>query len=264
MRASSTIAMAAATALAIACAATPAATLAAAPRDVLPNLVELPPTDLAVAVIEQPDGSSRYELRFTSIAGNSGAGALEVRSTRRSSLAPWTSVQAVALAGGGARTAPLPITIGYDDDPGHGHFHIARFERYELTSAQGVIARDSKAGYCLGDRTLLGTKPAKQRFATACRGRQPGALSLAQGISPGWADPYAADLPGQAFDLTGLPDGTYTLVNRVNDQRLYLESSYADNVAATVFRLSRPDGAAAAPHVEQVTTCLAERCSQRG
>lgn len=263
-------AAAAAVAGAAAVATATAGSVAPAARDLLPNLLELPPTDLAVWPAR--DGSARWELRFTSIAGNNGEGPLVVRSTRPSATAAWRSVQVISLAGGGTREVALPVRIAYEPRPGHGHFHIARFERYELVAGVGgagaggagerILARDSKAGYCLGDRALLGTQPARQRYTGTCRRGQSAARTLEQGISPGWADPYPADLPGQAFLLSGLAAGEYTLVNRVNDQGLYREASTADNAAAAVFRLSWPDGGSAKPVVEVLRTCLADRCGR--
>jgi hypothetical protein len=32
-----------------------------------------------------------------------------------------------------------------------------------------------------------------------------------QGVSPGWADVYVASLPCQWIDITGVPNGVYTL-----------------------------------------------------
>ena len=230
--------------------------------DLLPNLVELPPSELAV--VAGPAGArpaARWEVTFTSTAGNAGQGALVVRSTRGSAAAAWRSVQVIEQAGGGTRTLPLPVTVRWEARAGHEHFHIARFERYELVGPAGVIAFDSKAGYCLGDRWPLGTAGApKPRFVTFCGRGAPGLRTLLQGISRGWSDPYRADLPGQSFPIGSLPAGDYTIVNRVNDQGLYRELTIGDNVAATVFRLAWPDGAAGRPVVQQLRTCLAERC----
>ena len=247
---------------AAAAAAALAAALPAAGADLLPNLVELPPKDLAV--VAGPAGASpaaRWTVAFTSTAGNSGPGALVVRSTRASTSAPWRSVQVIDQAGGGTRSAPLAVQLHWEARKGHEHFHIARFERYELVGSAGVIAYDTKAGYCLGDRWQLGTAdPPAQRFVSFCGRANPRLRTLTQGISRGWSDPYLADLPGQSFPIGTLPAGEYTIVNRVNDQGLYRELTLGDNVAATVFRLSWPDGPGGTPAIEQLRTCLAERC----
>ena len=233
---------------------------AAAPRDLLPNLVELPPSDVQVATVTT-NGAARYELRFTSTAGNNGAGPLLLLASRTGPKARFTAAQLIVLANGATRRLPLSVSIGYIAAPSHNHFHLAGFERYELREPSiGLIARDSKAGYCLGDRAPLGTPAGPARFTDTCGRAAPGTLHLGEGISVGWADPYLASFPGQQFDLTDLPAGTYTLVNRVNDERVFRELSYADNVAATKLRLAWPDGPAGAPRVTVLATCLAERC----
>ena len=124
----------------------------------------------------------------------------------------------------------------------------------------GLLARDTKAGYCLGDRTKLGTPAGAAVYTSQCGRGNPNLLKLIEGVSVGWADPYAIGLPGQSFTLTGLPAGTYTLVNRVNDETLYLESRYSNNVGSAQITLAWPDGTGGKPTVTVVKTCLAERC----
>src|SRR5439155_20379860 len=84
----------------------------AAPREALPNLVELPPASLEV---HTADG--RDLLRFTSTVENHGTGALVVVSTRPEADAPFESVQVV-----GARRLPLRVTLAYRRSGGHDHF----------------------------------------------------------------------------------------------------------------------------------------------
>lgn len=224
----------------------------------LPNLVELPPTDIHVT--PSADGRS-YDLRFTSTAGNTGSGPLVVSASRVSPTKPFRIVQLIAIGDGTNTVHPVATSMRFQSAIGHDHFHLARFERYELLDSNGnVLVRDSKAGYCLGDRVKLGTPAGPARFDTNCGLGKPLLLSLREGISTGWADPYEADLPGQSFTLTGLAAGTYTLVNRVNDRRAYVESNYGDDVAAATLKLAWPDGAAGAPTVTVVGTCLAVRC----
>ena len=234
----------------------PGVAFAGSGRDVLPNLVEVPPTDIHVA--RTTDG---WVLRFTSTAGNSGPGPLVVVATRANDRAAFDIVQRISLAGGGYRTLPVAASLRFAAVRGHDHFHLAGFERYELRDSTGrVLLRDAKIGYCLGDRAKLGTPAGPPAFDGNCGFDQPHLLALREGITPGWSDPYLSPLPGQSFPLNGLAAGTYTLVNRVNDRHLYLESSYADDVAAAKILLTWPHGATASPTVRVLATCLAERC----
>ncbi len=206
-------------------------------------------------------GETRYELRFTSTAANLGAGPLVVRLVRQSSAAPFAAAQVVSRSDGSTRSYPITASVRYFSRLDHDHFHLAGFERYELrNAANGAVARDTKAGFCLGDRAPVGTAHGPARFTGPCGRGKREALSLTVGISVGWADPYSADLDGQELDLTGLPAGTYTLLNRVNGDGTLHESSYDDNVAASRIRLAWPNGRSAPPVVTPLAFCRAERC----
>lgn len=245
-------------AIALLLAAAPA--LGGAPRELLPNLVELPPSQLRVVAVAA-GGTKRYELRFTSTTANTGPGPLVVRIVRPSTEAPFATSQIVSRSDGSTRSYPVAAEIRYFTFPGHNHFHVAHFQTYELRdAAYGLVATDSKLGFCLGDRAPVGTAHGPPRFTGPCgRGRR-NLLRLTVGISVGWADPYAADLRGQEFDVTGLPAGTYTLVNFANVHGTFHESSYADNTAAARFRLAWPKGRSAAPAVTELAACRAARC----
>lgn len=234
--------------------------LAGSARELLPNLVELPPSQLRVVAVAA-GSTKRYELRFTSTTANMGSGPLVVRLARPSTAAPFATTQIVSRSDGSTRSYPVAAKIRYFTFPGHNHFHVAHFQTYELRdAAYGLVATDSKLGFCLGDRAPVGTAHGPSRFTGPCgRGRR-NLLRLTVGISVGWADPYASDLRGQEFDVTGLPAGTYTLVNFANVDGTFHESSYGDNVAAARFRLAWPKGRAAAPVVTALASCRAERC----
>ena len=221
----------------------------ASPREPLPNLVELPPSSLEVQT-----AGGRDVLRFTSIVENLGAGPLAVVSTRANAGAPFASVQVL-----GSRHAALHVALVYRRSGGHDHFHLVGFQRYELRDALGqVVARDHKVGYCLGDRRPVGGE--RPRFTGNCGRGSPQALRIAQGLSPGFADPYASDLGGQTFDVTSLPAGDYELSNAVNPEHAFLESAYGDDAASVRFVLARPPAPAGIAFVQVLETCRAVRC----
>jgi hypothetical protein len=228
-----------------------------APRERLPNLVELPPATLEVT---QTDG--RTILRFTSTVANLGAGALTIVSRRRTAMEPFTSVQQIRGRGESTQLVPLPVQIEYRRSSGHEHFHLLAFERYELRSTRGrVLLRDHKAGYCLEDRFKLVTRAAPPRWTGSCGRGRPGALAVAQGISPGYADPYDATLDGQSLEITGLAPGVYVLVNVVNPSRTLRESSYGDDAASVRFVLAKPPAPAGIAFVRVLATCRSDSCS---
>jgi lysyl oxidase len=225
--------------------------LVAAPvaREPLPNLVELPPSSLEVQAV-----GDRDLLRFTSTVANLGAGSLVVVSTRATPDAQFASVQVL-----GRQRVPVPVVLRYRRSGGHDHFHLAGFQRYELRDAGGrLVAHDHKLGYCLGDRRSVGGE--RPRFTGNCGRGAPRALEIEQGLSPGFADPYASDLGGQALDVSGLPAGEYVLVNVANPERALRESAYGDDAASVRFLLARPPAPAGIAFVQVLATCRSVQC----
>jgi hypothetical protein len=53
------------------------------------------------------------------------------------------------------------------------------------------------------------------------------------GIDVGWADKYDETDPGQAIDLTNVPDGTYWLRSMVDPERLLAQSNQANDITDT-------------------------------
>src|SRR3990170_6082870 len=92
--------------------------LAGSPRELLPNLVEPPPTQLRVQAVVVA-GETRYELRFTSTAANMGAGPLVVRLVRPSSAAPFAAAQVVSLSNGSNPPHSIPGSVSGFFPPGH-------------------------------------------------------------------------------------------------------------------------------------------------
>ena len=237
------------------------ATAAPPHRELLPNLVELPP-----AYVHVQTTHGRHLLRFASTAANAGSGPVVVSSGRSSPAAPFTSVQLMSAAGGGTRAYPLAVTLRYTRGGGHDHFHLLGFETYELRDTAGsIVLRGHKAGFCLGDRQPLVVRPRAQlRFVAACGYHTPTALSVVQGISVDWSDPYGAELDGQAIDITGLNSGEYTLVNTVDPRGVFRESRTDDNAGSVRIAVTYPHGAGAAPAVAVLRSCRSATCPPPG
>ena len=58
------------------------------------------------------------------------------------------------------------------------------------------------------------------------------------GWSVGWGDEYDQTDPGQPIDLTGVPDGTYTLQGTVDPDHVLTESNPTNNVVDTVLQIT--------------------------
>jgi hypothetical protein len=115
----------------------------------------------------------------------------------------------------------------YEFDACHRHEHLTGFAGYALRDGQGqdvVVGR--KQGFYLVD------------YHRQCPDAAPYfEWSMQMGISPGWADIYVADIPCQWIDVTGVPDGTYTLRVGVDEQNIIDELDGVSNEATLRVRL---------------------------
>jgi hypothetical protein len=204
--------------------------LAASPP--LPDLVQLRPTSISVA-------GPPYRLTFAASFANVGRGPLVVVATRTSAEVETLRVDQLVRD---RRIRGVGVAR-YVVSRGHRHFHVLRFDRYELVRDGKVVVRDRKTGFCLGDRTPLRRPAPPAAFGGLQCGRdRPRALAVREGLTPGWADPYPPVVEGQYLPLAGLPAGRYALRHTVNPSHRVLESSYANNSASVRFELSWKDG----------------------
>jgi hypothetical protein len=124
---------------------------------------------------------------------------------------------------------------------GHNHWHVKDFDAYEIVNQDGkTLASAEKHGYCLQDNTTWGGLVGKPgvplepvyREDTSCGKGLPNALTIVHGLSRGWGDTYPSTLPDQAIDITGVPDGTYTVQVHADDKRAVIESDDDNNTAS--------------------------------
>jgi hypothetical protein len=220
----------------------------------LPDLDQEAPTNLIVT-----RAGAEYRLGFRSAVRNIGAGPLNIAG-HRPDRGPDTMVADQAVEQDGA---PQQLVRGvgrlrYVVSPDHRHWHLLGFEHYELANAGGkTLVRDRKTGFCLGDRyavtdvALPARAPAK-RYRSRCGLGEPALLGIGEGISVGYGDDYVANLEGQYLPLTGLPDGRYELIHRVNADRRLRESRYDNDAASVLLSVRWHSGV---PRVDLLATC---------
>jgi hypothetical protein len=150
----------------------------------------------------------------------------------------------------------------------HNHWHYLWFDRYELRRASdySLVRPDRKSGFCLGDRydthRAFAMKPRRAALEGQCRPDEPGALTVAQGISVGYGDDYPAYLEGQSIDITGLRPGRYVLVHRVNADRRLKETEHSNNASAVLLSLAWPRGPRGKPSLHRLKACPGvDRCT---
>ncbi|MFN8124205.1 MAG: lysyl oxidase family protein [Thermoleophilia bacterium] len=223
--------------------------------ELLPDLDQRAPADIAVILL---DGA--WRLGFASATENLGDGPLWLRGTRER-RGELRADQVIALRDGGTRVVRRVGRMRYEYHSPHFHWHFQPFVRYELRAATDhrLVVRDRKSGFCLIDRwsraltKVPGVKP--PRFTGNCGERNRNVRRIEEGTSRGYSDVYPAFYHGQDIDLTGVPDGRYVLVHRVNPERRIRELQYGNDAASALLSLRRPDGPGTRPVVRVLRVC---------
>jgi hypothetical protein len=128
-------------------------------------------------------------------------------------------------------------TLEFDRRDGHDHWHFTDFASYQLLDAsRREVVRSQKEAFCLVptdpiDLTVRNAnwKPFTTDLHTACGGET--ALSIREVLDVGHGDTYQQYLPGQAFDITDLPNGTYYIQVIANPDRRLYESDTRNNAS---------------------------------
>ena len=131
----------------------------------------------------------------------------------------------------------------YDARPGHQHWHFEQFARYSLLAEdQTQIVRSEKTAFCLAptdaiDMTVPGAEwnPYSIGLSTACGSRS--SIWIREVLPTGWGDTYFQGLPGQSFDITDLPNGTYYIAVEADPDGLLVEADTTNNIELREIRL---------------------------
>lgn len=244
------------------------------PRDLLPDMVTLPPTDLRIAeppaqyyanAVPLPTGplsraagaqgctfdeaaaGARRCLRFSNAVANLGEGSLDIALSLADGAtyaAGGRFVQRVALSDGTAREHPAGPA---EYHVAHGHWHNAGSNVFTVraydpeTGTPGEPLREGrKTGMCFADVGIV--DPAWPGLTLPTHQGAPcfnPALDRewSMGLAPGWYDLYGWALSDQFVDITGLEDGTYQLCSTANGEGFLAESDTTNNEGCTAFRL---------------------------
>jgi hypothetical protein len=222
-----------------------------------PNLVQRPPSGLVL----EHTGGGHWLLGFTSMVDNRGPGILWIHASRPRGSKIMLVRQYLQLAGGGRRMDAISGGLKYVNAPPHHHWHFLGFDHYELRSAGDfkLRVRDYKSGFCIADHwgTAIGVPHGPPRFLGDCEQFDPEARHVQEGSSVGYTDRYPAFFHGQQLDITKVRAGRYWLVHRANEDFHLRETSYSDDAASILIRLTWRGGA---PTVTTLRACLRERC----
>ncbi|WP_228991755.1 lysyl oxidase family protein [Streptomyces sp. DH8] len=140
-------------------------------------------------------------------------------------------------------------TMEWDPRPGHEHWHFTDFASYRLLKAdKKEKVRSGKEAFCLAntdavDYTVKNANwhPDNTDLSTACG--QENSISVREVLDVGSGDTYTQDLPGQSFDITNLPNGTYYIQVLANPENRLKETNHKNNSALRKVVLGGKKGA---------------------
>ena len=211
------------------------------PSQTLPDLVALPAW--GVQTFSRRD---RDFLAFNATEWDAGPGTLVVEGFRPPNAELMTAYQYFLEDGipvGRAQVGTMEF------HPEHQHWHFQQFTRYSLLDADsGQIQVSGKQSWCLANTDALDLSVPNANWGayggdlfTMCGG--PTAIWIREVLDVGWGDTYGQYLPGQAFDITDLPNGDYFIRVEVNPDDLLYESTTDNNIQDRLIRLRGRPGA---------------------
>ena len=216
-----------------------------------PPNVDLPDLRSAPSMTVQAFTQSRRDyLAFSALTWNAGPGRLEIEAFGDGAGGPLTAYQVFYSGLDRATRQQRGVVIWHAP---HQHFHFDSFARYDLvpTDSDTVLRTSGKNSWCIVDTNVVDSSldhfnPASfSVFSTplsACGGERSARWARLT-MSVGAGDLYSQGLPGQAFDITGLPNGMYRIRVTANPEARIGEASYTNNVSYRRIRLEgRPRG----------------------
>jgi Lysyl oxidase len=222
----------------------PPAGEARVPKGPKPDLRSLPAWEIDIA----PSDGRDY-LRFAANVWNAGTSPLVLDGFRRTTENIMDAYQ-YFYDGNGEQVGYAPTgTMEWDAREGHHHWHFTDFASYRLlNSTQSEVVRSQKEAFCLAatdaiDYTLkyANWKPHNTDLHTACGNE--GSLAVREVLDVGSGDTYLQYLPGQSFDITDLPNGTYYVQVIANPDHNLYETDLTNNVSLREVILGGSPGA---------------------
>ncbi|MDR6317072.1 lysyl oxidase family protein [Actinoplanes couchii] len=216
-------------------------TLAAAPKaGPKPDLRSLPAWGISVSEgVNEKTGRTdgKWYVNFGATVWNAGTSPLVVDGFRRSGTGYMDAYQYFFDTKGkqvGSRPAG---TLQWDPREGHMHWHFTDFAQYNLLKADKKFAvRSGKEAFCLAntdavDYTIPGAKwrPDNTSLETSCGANT--VVAVREVLDVGNGDTYSQDRPGQSFDITNLPNGTYWIQVLANPAKKLSELNLKNNTA---------------------------------
>ncbi|MCO8271664.1 lysyl oxidase family protein [Actinoplanes sp. TRM 88003] len=197
-----------------------------------PDLRSLPAWEIA---LEQEDG--KWYVNFGATVWNAGTSPLLVDGFRRTGTELMDAYQYFFDAKGNQVGSRPAGTMEWDNREGHLHWHFTDFAQYNLLdSTQKLSVRSGKEAFCLAntdavDFTIAGAKwrPENTDLSTSCGANT--TIAVREVLDIGNGDTYSQYRPGQSFEVTDLPNGTYYIQVLANPEKKLAELDTTNNSA---------------------------------
>ncbi|WP_424857402.1 lysyl oxidase family protein [Streptomyces sp. SAI-170] len=214
-----------------------------------PDLRSLPAWDIAITDGEDGDVPGKDYLAFSANVWNAGPAPLVVDGFRTPGADLMDAYQYFYDANGKQVGYTPTGTMEWDPRIGHEHWHFTDFASYRLLSADRTEAvRSGKEAFCLANTDAVNYlvknanwHPYNTDLSTACG--QQNSLSVREVLDVGSGDTYTQYRPGQSFDITDLPNGTYYIQVIANPSKRLKETNLNNNVALRKVILGGTPGA---------------------
>jgi hypothetical protein len=209
------------------------ATMTAPPKSDLPDLIPLPSWGIGVQNNRPKHRPSTSYLDFGATVWVAGNARLDVEGFRSSSSPTMQAYQYYWHNGrivGRARVG----TMGY---VGYNGWHFQQFAQYRLLNARKtLVVLSHKVGFCIAPTDPVNMLLPRATWAPSYIGFTgdcglPTGLWAQETLPIGWGDTYFQGAPGQAFDITHLPNGTYYIEIIANPEHLLYESNTHNDVS---------------------------------
>ncbi|MER5371656.1 lysyl oxidase family protein [Streptomyces sp. NPDC002553] len=214
-----------------------------------PDLRSLPAWGFEITDGEDGDVPGKDYLAFSANVWNAGPAPLVVDGFRSPGKDLMDAYQYFYDASGKQVGYTPTGTMEWDPRVGHEHWHFTDFASYRLLSADKTKqVRSGKEAFCLAntdavDYTVKNANwhPYNTDLSTAC-GEQ-NSISVREVLDVGSGDTYTQYRPGQSFDITGLPNGTYYVEVLANPAKRLKETDLSNNTSLRKVVLGGKPGA---------------------
>ncbi|MEV6302479.1 lysyl oxidase family protein [Actinoplanes sp. NPDC051861] len=197
-----------------------------------PDLKSLPAWGISLSQDED-----KWYVNFGATVWNAGTSPLLVDGFRRTGTdsALMDAYQYYFDSKGNQVGSKQAGTMEWDAREGHKHWHFTDFAQYNLLSSdQKLAVRSGKEAFCLAntdavDYTITGAKwrPENTSLETSCGADT--VVAVREVLDIGNGDTYSQDRPGQSFEITDLPNGTYYIQTLANPEKKLGELSTTNN-----------------------------------